>query len=191
MKAITKEDLTLNFEFYKNKILDGKIFIYPTDTIYGIGCIGTNNNSIEKIREIKQRESKPFSIIAPNKEWIENNCMISDENKIYLNKLPGPFTFILKLNSNDSIAKSEVVGDLDCVGVRMPDNWFSEMISKLGIVFITTSVNISGEKHITSITELKEEISSKVDFIIDDGIIDGKPSTIIDLRNKDVKIIRK
>ena len=74
-------------------ILNGKIFIYPTDTLYGIGCNAMNKASVEKIREIKGRDKKPFSVIAPNIFWIKDNLIVDCDLEKYL---PGPYTVILK-----------------------------------------------------------------------------------------------
>ena len=70
------------------------IFIYPTDTIYGIGCNAEESKLVEKIREIKNRDKKPFSIIAPSIKWILENCETTE--KEISKYLPGPYTLILK-----------------------------------------------------------------------------------------------
>ncbi|UCG94990.1 MAG: Sua5/YciO/YrdC/YwlC family protein, partial [archaeon] len=75
-------------------VLQGSVFIHPTDTIYGLGCDATRYNSVIRIRQIKQREQKPFSVIAPSKEWILENCVVGEAD---LTRLPGPYTLILKL----------------------------------------------------------------------------------------------
>lgn len=179
MKLITKKQLLENSRFYLNEILDGKIFIYPTDTIYGIGCIATNSESIKKIREIKQRDKKPFSIIVPNKKWIQDNCLANHEE--FLEKLPGKFTFIFKLINQEAVNKKELIGDLEAIGVRIPNHWFAEFLSLNNITFVTTSANISGQPAIKEISELDGEIKQKVDYIIDEGILDNSPSEIYNL----------
>jgi L-threonylcarbamoyladenylate synthase len=187
MKILTKKQFLENKEFYIKEIISGKVFIYPTDTIYGIGCNATLSSKINKIKEIKQRENKPFSIIAPNKIWIKENCEIQEK---YLEKLPGPITLILKIKNKNCISK-EVNNSSNTLGVRIPNNWFSKIIKKANIPFITTSVNISGQKHITNIDELKTSIKNKVDYIINSGTLSGNPSTIIDLTSNKVKIIKR
>lgn len=155
----------------KKSILDGAVFIYPTDTIYGIGCDARNDSAVKRIREIKLREEKPFSVIAPSKEWIKENCVVGSE----LDYLPGPYTLILKLKNKDCVSK--FVSSLDTLGVRIPDHWISGFVSELGIPIVTTSVNKSGEKFMTCLEDLDKDLD--VDFVIDDGKLDGKPSKLI------------
>ena len=168
----------------KNKltraVLSGKIFIYPTDTIYGLGCDATNKESVDKIREIKKRDNKPFSVIAPSFEWIEENCLVDTDLSKYL---PGPYTIILKKKNPSFLIW---VSNTDSIGVRVPDNSFCKKIQKTGVPFITTSVNLAGEPFATKISEIKEEIKNKVDFIIDIGELNGKPSTLV-IGGKEVK----
>lgn len=147
----------------------GEVIIYPTDTIYGIGCSAYNVRAVNKIRELKQREYKPFSIWAPSIEWVRTNCHVEEQ---YLDMLPGPVTLIVKLKRPlaDNISN-------DTIGVRIPDHPFHEIVHRLGAPIITTSVNVSGEPHITSIAEIPDR------FIlvpyIDAGSIRNPPSTII------------
>ena len=187
MIILTKDQI--DNETIINEISKGKIFIYPTDTIYGIGCDATNQKSVEKIREIKQRESKPFSIIAPNKEWIKNNCTINKKAKDWIKKLPGKYTLILRLKNQSALVQS--VTSNQTVGVRIPSHWFAKIISKTNKPFITTSVNISGEPNLKSIKELKREIENKIDYFVNEGELNNSPSIIIDLTEKKEVIIKR
>jgi len=170
-----------------NQINLEKIYVYPTDTIYGIGCDATNDKLVLKIRSIKKRDKKPFSIIAPSKDWINDNFEIVHSE--YLDRLPGPYTLVMK-PKNESII-SEHISYSDKVGVRIPNCNFSKLVAKSGKPFVTTSVNISGESHLVNPKKLKKEIKSKVDIIIDEGILSGKPSTVIDISLKKPVILRK
>ncbi|MBU1129591.1 MAG: threonylcarbamoyl-AMP synthase [Nanoarchaeota archaeon] len=163
------------------KLLKNKIFIYPTDTIYGIGCDATNSKLIKKIRQIKQRDSKPFSVIAPNFKWIYQNCIVDE--KLVKKYLPGKYTLILK-KKNPNFLKE--VSDNNFIGIRVPKSAFTKKIQKLNIPIVTTSVNLSGEKPITKISEIPKKILKKVNFIFEEGILNGNPSTII-LNGKEIK----
>lgn len=188
MKTITKKEFLEKKEFFLEEIEKGKIFVYPTDTIYGIGCDATNSKSVLKIREIKKRDEKPFSVIAPSKNWILDNCLINSEND-WLKKIPGKFTLILKLTRKNCVAE-EVNSRKETLGVRIPDNWFAEVVSDFGKPFVTTSVNLSGEKPISSIEDLKEDLREEIDYFIDDGRLEGSPSTIVDLTEGEKVISR-
>lgn len=150
------------------------IFIYPTDTIYGIGCNAEDKKLVQKIRIIKKRDQKPFSIIAPSKKYILDNFYVTKEE---IDKyLPGPYTLILKKKNPNFLSW---VSDTDTIGIRIPDNEFTKRLQKTGKPIITTSVNLSGEKFANSIEEVNQKILDKVDYVFDEGVLSGKPSTII------------
>jgi L-threonylcarbamoyladenylate synthase len=176
---------------WKDRVLNelrnnGKIAIYPTDTIYGIGCNATDDAAVRKVREIKNRPNSPFSIIAPYREWIGEKCEVEDQ---FLDKLPGPYTFICR--TKGKIVSDEVNPGLDSLGVRLPDNWFSTLIAEMDIPFVTTSVNKSGQPYMTSLDDIDHDIVNQVDFIIYDGPKDSRPSTIFDFTKDEPEVIER
>ncbi|MCD6478035.1 MAG: threonylcarbamoyl-AMP synthase [Candidatus Aenigmarchaeota archaeon] len=177
MIVFTREYIDEYKEDIFRRIMGGHVFIYPTDTIYGLGCDARNEKAVERIREMKERYDRPFSILVPSMKWILKNCEIDDR---WLKKLPGPYTFILKLKNENSIAKNVNLG-METIGVRIPDHWISHFFQSIGIPIVTTSVNVSGEKYMTSISDLDKRVRSHVDFMIYDGSIHGVPSKIMDL----------
>lgn len=190
MKKISKEDIEKQTSFFIKEIENGKVFIYPTDTIYGIGCDATLSDSVQKIIDAKKREKKPMSVIAPSKDWIKENCILKKEFEKHLDKLPGPYTLVLKLKDKNAISKN-VNSGLDTIGIRIPNNWFSQIIAQTGNPFITTSVNITGEPFVTDPDQIEESILEYIDYVIDDGTIFGSPSTLIDLSGDKEKIIKR
>lgn len=167
-------------EDYKEPIKQGKIFIYPTDTIYGLGCDATNEQAVEKIKQIKERDrDKPLSVIAPSLEWIEKNCIIDADLDKYL---PGPYTVILKKKEKNFLNH---VSSTDSIGIRIPNCDFTKQIQKAEVPFITTSVNLSGQAFAKNVGEIPEEIKNKVDVVVDTGELNGKPSTLI-LNGKEI-----
>lgn len=183
MQILTKEEFLSTKEDLIKLIKSGAVFIYPTDTIYGIGCNAKIDDAVKKIRILKQRPKNPFSIIAPSKEWITQNCILDNS---YLDKLPGPYTFICRL-------KNKIVSDfvnprLDTIGVRIPDSWFTQIIEEASVPFITTSVNITGEPYMQNLNKLDDYIKEGIDYIIDVGPLNGKPSTIIDFTKDKIEI---
>lgn len=178
-------------EFFAKKYLweelKGKIVIYPTDTVYGIGCDAENEKLVKKIYEIKKRDrKKPLSVIAPSFEWIFKNFDCNE--KLVRNFLPGAYTLILRKKNIDFLKN---VAPGNSVGVRIPAHLISKVIEKLNIPFVTTSANISGKKAPASVEEIEKKILDKADIIIDGGKLPGKPSTIVDLTGKEVKIIER
>lgn len=191
-KILKKEQLLKNIDFYLEEMNNGKIFVFPTDTIYGIGCIATNDEAINNIKEIKKRDEKPLSIIAPSKNWILDNFEINETAKEWIEKLPGKYTFVLK-NKNKNIISEEVNSkNPEKIGIRIPNHWFAlEVVSKLNKPFIATSVNISGENNLEDVSEIRSKFADQIDYIIDEGIIDGKSSTVIDLTGNKIETLRK
>jgi len=189
MRVLSKEEFESQKDIIRTSLIENNtVFIYPTDTIYGIGCNATNKEAVEKIRNIKQRKTNPFSVIAPSKEWIDENCIVNENAKDWVKRLPGPYTLVLKLK-NRCVAENVAPG-IDSLGIRIPDHWFSNFVAEIDIPIITTSVNKSNEDFMTSLDDLDSEIKSRVDFIVYEDEKKGKPSRIIDLTD-DVKVIER
>ncbi|MBI2137788.1 threonylcarbamoyl-AMP synthase [Candidatus Woesearchaeota archaeon] len=190
MRVVSKREFLKNKQLYFRKILDGAVFIYPTDTIYGIGCDATNSAAVNRIREIKKRDAKPFSIAVPSKEWIACNCVVRVDAKRWLDKLPGPYTLLLKLKNRKAVAGA-VHPKTAIVGVRIPANWFSSVVRELGVPIVSTSANITAQSHMTSMSDANPEIISMVDFIIYEGRKAASPSAIVNLAGRKVKVVRR
>ena len=168
MKLITLQNLLDNQEFFVQEAKAGKIFIYPTDTIYGIGGI-YEPATVNKVFLIKKRdEKKMFSIIAPSFDWIMRNYQSPVSNfelQKYLDSYHG-VTYIF---------------DYEKPGVRIIKHPFQSFVQALGEAFITTSCNLPGEAPISDIKNIPTDFASQVDYIIDGWILGGKPSVLIDL----------
>ena len=178
MEILTQAELRIRINEILEKIEQGAIFIYPTDTIYGIGCSANNKSSVEKVRELKGRINSPFSLWVPSLEWVEKNCLITKKAEEWLVQLPGPLTIIMNLKNKDLIAKN-VAPEIKTIGIRYPDHWFGKVVEMLGIPIITTSANKAGEPFMTSIENLDPEIKKGVSFMIYEGPKEGRPSKII------------
>ncbi len=183
---IALEDLE-NAEIRKNikkMIIEGRVFVYPTDTVYGIGCNALIGKSVKRVRKMKGSR-QPFSVIAPSKAWIERNAVVEKWHNKYLDLQPGPYTFILKKKGRDFLKD---VSPLDSIGIRMPDHPFSRMISEACVPFVTTSANIHGSE---VLKDPKDAEGLKADVIINGGRLSGRPSKIIDLTGRRARIIRE
>ncbi|MFH1649624.1 MAG: L-threonylcarbamoyladenylate synthase [Candidatus Woesearchaeota archaeon] len=155
-------------------------FVYPTDTVYGLGCDATDEVMVKELRNIKRRHSNPFSVIVPSKKWIYDNCIVDQQAEEWLKRLPGPYTIILKLKNPNAIARS-VNPASETIGVRFPDHWITELVAEFGKPIITTLVNPDGELLVSAQEDIVPEIRTRVSFMIDEGPRRGMPSTIVDL----------
>ena len=188
MRILNYDELKMEKPAIIEAIIRGAVFIYPTDTIYGIGCNAQISNSVKKVRLLKSRASNPFSVIAPSLQWVFENCVVAKEGEEWLEKLPGPYTLIFKLKNN-CVAK-EVNPGLKTLGIRIPNHWIRKIVAEAEVPIVTTSVNRSSEDYMTSLEDLDPSIKGGIDFILYDGKKEGKPSKIIDL-TEDVRVIER
>ncbi|HLC66564.1 MAG TPA: L-threonylcarbamoyladenylate synthase [Candidatus Nanoarchaeia archaeon] len=187
MDFLSPEEFRVQETRRLTQIADGALFIYPTDTIYGIGCDATNQIAVMKIRELKQRPDNPFSIIAPNKAWIPQHCHLTPLATEWLAKLPGPYTLILEKH-RDAVAPA--VTAKPTLGIRIPNHWIAEIAEKLGKPIVTTSVNISGQESLTDLQQLPQSFKTTLAFAIDEGPLRGMPSRVIDVSSDEVRVLR-
>jgi len=180
MIIYNKEEFDQKIESIANKIAEGALFVYPTDTIYGIGCDATNPIAVKRLRELKERYKRPFSIIVPEKRWIRENCNVEKNAVEWITKIPGPYTLIFSLNNKKAIA-SEVNMDDQTIGIRMIDHWVQKLAEVLGRPIVTTSANKVGANIMTSLDEMDRDIKAHIDFFIDGGKLKTKPSTLVNL----------
>lgn len=182
---ITLEEFLRKKELWER--LKNAVVIYPTDTVYGIGCNAEREDLVERIYKIKKRpRNKPVSVIAPSFEWIFEHCIC--EKEVVKRYLPGAYTLILPKKSKDFLSW---VASGETIGVRIPAHPIAKVVEALEIPFVTTSANISGEKPASSLQEIPCEILEKASIIIDGGELPGKPSTIIDLTKEKPLIIER
>lgn len=169
-------------------IREGEILIYPTDTLYGIGCNAEKTASVEKIVKAKGRGSgKPLSVISPSKEWVAENTKITSDKVRFIDRLfPGPYTVVLKAR----IKISFVVSKEEKIGIRIPRNEFCDFIRSQGFPFVTTSVNLSEEKPVYSINDIPEKVKQIADYAVDAGEIRGHSSRVFDISGKTLEILR-
>ncbi len=181
-----------SFEKNKAKIIklinDGKIGIFPTDTVYGIGIKGSFKEKYSKIYEIKKRpSSKPIPLVfgsLDNFYDFFDKKNISDNTKKIIRKWwPGPVTVIVKTTEDETLA------------IRFPEHEIlCEIINAIGAPLALTSANLSGNKSPVRVDEISSEIIKNIDFIIDTGTTKYQgDSTIVDLNGDIIRegIIKK
>ena len=171
-------------------INDGAVIVFPTDTVYGLGCNPYNHDAVLSLYEIKKREkTKPFPVLGYSKEELEKIAEFSPlEKKIAEKFWPGAITIVLKVKDKN-IQKSLSLGEK--IAVRVPNNKCALALLKECKLLVGTSANISETKPFNDPKECSENLIG-YDLFIDGGIISSKgESTIIEIENNDVKILRK
>ncbi|MEZ4788366.1 MAG: L-threonylcarbamoyladenylate synthase [Flavobacterium haoranii] len=173
---------------------DGGLVIYPTDTVYGLGCDITNSRALEKIAKIKgiKLEKANFSFICYDLSNISDYIKQIDTStfKILKRALPGPYTFILP--GNNDLPKE--FRKKKTVGIRVPDNNIArEIVKILGNPIVSTSIHDEDEvlEYSTDPELIFEKWQNKVDLVIDGGFGDNVASTIIDLSSYEPEVIRE
>lgn len=173
----------------------GGIIIYPTDTVYGLGCDITNQKAIEKIARIRniKPEKANFSFICYDLSHISDYIKPIDNTTFRLLKkaLPGPFTFIF--NASHAVPKL-LSSNKKTVGIRVPDNNVARCIVKvLGNPILSTSIHDDDDiiEYSTDPELIHEKYQDLVDIVIDGGYGENIPSTIVDCTSGDFEIIRE
>ncbi len=171
----------------------GGIIIYPTDTVYGLGCDITNNAAMERVARLKNinLEKANLSFICYDLSNLSDYTRQIDTPtyKILKRALPGPFTFILEGNNN----LPKVFKRKKTVGIRIPDNnIIREIIRQLGNPVVSTSIYDEDEliEYTTDPELIYEKWKDLVDVVIDGGFGGNIPSTIIDLTKDEPEVVR-
>ncbi len=162
-------------------IRSGGLILFPTETVYGLGANGLDEVAVKKIFEAKGRSSdNPLILHISDKEMLNDIATdISEiEHKLMDAFWPGPFTIIL---NRKPVVPNIVTASLDTVGIRMPSNEIAnKLIAYSGVPIAAPSANISGKPSGTNISDIFDELSDKVDCIIDGGSTDvGLESTVV------------
>ncbi|MFZ0450111.1 MAG: L-threonylcarbamoyladenylate synthase [Desulfatiglandaceae bacterium] len=164
---------------------DGGLIAYPTDTFYGIGCDLYNKKAIQQIYRLKNRPlKKPFSFICDSLKGISQYAKVSNyAYKTMKSLLPGPYTFVLE---GTKLVPKIMLTKRNTVGIRVPDNRISlAIVTALGRPIISTSAGFN-EPH-----AINEAYGPFIDIIIDGGVVDPDPSSVVSLINDRPEVIRK
>lgn len=173
-------------------IKDGKLVLFPTETVYGIGANGLDDNAVKKIFVAKNRaQDNPLILHISNINMLDRIAedLTELEKKIINDFFPGPLTIILKRKEN---IPNSVTAGLDTVGVRMPENKIARDLIELADTPVAApSANISGKPSGTNVQDIFNELNDKVDYILDGGDTKiGLESTVIRIINNKIHILR-
>ncbi|TKG95942.1 threonylcarbamoyl-AMP synthase [Puteibacter caeruleilacunae] len=173
----------------------GGVIVYPTDTVYGVGCDITNAKAVERVARIKniKLEKSNFSFICSDLSHLSDFTRPIDNHifKLMKRHLPGPFTFILEANNNvPRIFKNRK----KTVGIRVPDNSIIRaIVEELGNPIMSTSVHDDDEvlDYTTDPELIEEKYGALVDLVVDGGYGDLTPSTIVDCTSGVAEVVRE
>ncbi|MCK5677509.1 MAG: threonylcarbamoyl-AMP synthase [Flavobacteriaceae bacterium] len=194
IKIYNKNPNSKEIEKAVNVLKNGGLIIYPTDTVYGLGCDISNNKALERIARLKgvKLDKANFSFICYNLSNLSQYVKQIDTPtyKILKRALPGAYTFIL--NGNNNLPK--VFKKKKTVGIRIPNNNIvREIVKELGNPIVSTSIRDDDDviEYTTDPELIYEKWKDKVDLVIDGGYGDNQASTVIDLSKDDIQIIRE
>ncbi len=182
---------TINYCIEQLKL--GNIGVFPTDTVYGIGCDSLNKNAIKTLYEVKERNlNKPINILVSNIEMVKKFVKEINpiEQKLIDNFWPGSLTIIF---DKSNIVPDILTSNLDTIGIRMPNNKIClNIIETFGHPLAMSSANIADMPPNTNLENLLLDFNNKIHFIItSDKDINDLPSTIIKVENNEIKLIRE
>jgi tRNA threonylcarbamoyl adenosine modification protein (Sua5/YciO/YrdC/YwlC family) len=172
----------------------GGVIIYPTDTVYGIGCSIHDTRAIERIYQIRNQErTKPFSFICSDLSHIAEYAKVSNSAYRLMKQLiPGPYTFILPASRMKQLPKS-LISKRKTVGIRVPHNSICrEIVKELGHPILSASVTGDHKGNIIIDPELiKRQFEDQVDLILDGGNSLNEFSTVLDVTNEHPVVVRE
>jgi tRNA threonylcarbamoyl adenosine modification protein (Sua5/YciO/YrdC/YwlC family) len=168
----------------------GGVIIYPTDTVYGLGCDLFNKKGIERIYEIKHLGKKDqMSFICADLKDISRYALVSDyAYKMMRRLLPGPYTFILEATR---LVPKIILPKKKSTGIRVPDNRIClAIVAELGHPIVSTSIKTQQGEYMNNPQEIHEKFRNFVDLVVDGGILASVPSSVISLVDDRVELIR-
>jgi len=168
----------------------GRLIVYPTDTLYGIGANALDGKAVKRLLLLKGRGGKPISIIVHSLADVGRYCVVGERERAFMERIfPGPYTAILK----KGVEFPDGVGTADTIGVRVPEHLFARVLSmRMGFPITATSANVSGERPPACAEEVGEVIASGVEVVVDGGRTKhGRESTVIDLTGATPAVLRR
>lgn len=171
--------------------LKGKVICFPTDTVYGVGALIEDEEAINKIYDLKNRDkSKPLAVLTGNTNIEKYVLEINNQAKQLMeNYWPGALTLVFK---KTNLISDKVTSNLDTIGLRMPNSKIAlAVLNNFGLM-ATTSVNISGDKPLNDVNEIIKYFSNDIDYlIIDKEETSNVSSTVVDVTKNELKVLRQ
>ena len=195
LKIYNKEPAPRHIRKVVETLKNGGIVVFPTDTIYGMGCSLYQSRAVDRIAKIKgtKKEKANFSIIFNNLSMLSEFTKPIENHlfRLMRKNLPGPFTFIL--NANNNVPKL-FQSKKKTIGIRIPDNnIINTIVEELGHPVLTTSIHDEDQviEYTTDPELIHEKYRNDVDIVIDGGYGDNEASTIVDCTSGEAVIVRQ
>ena len=174
-----------------NFLNKGNVIVYPTDTLYGLGCDIFNKNAVNRIYKIKNlQKHKPLSIICSDFKQLSEFATVSNSAfRTMKELLPGPYTCILK--ATNKVPKL-LISKQRTLGIRIPNSTFiTKVVKEFGNPIITTSLTDFNDDYISEPTELYHHYKNQIDILFSSEKSSSTPSTVIDLTGNEPVLIRE
>ncbi len=183
--AMTSESITLA----ARSVRRGHLVVFPTDTVYGLGCDPLNHAAVRRLFEAKGRESKPVPVLCASAEKAEELVKLSGRaSELAGNYWPGALTIVATLRRP---LPQQLTQGGEYLGVRVPaHSGCLELIAACGGWLTGTSANHSGKPSARSAGEALDELGDSVDFVLDGGRLSGQESTVVKVVGNEVTILR-
>lgn len=170
---------------------DGQVVAFPTDTVFGLAVRYDSEDAMNRLKEAKVRpDSKPLPMMVSNKNQIQLVAQINEQAQIIIDKwMPGALTIVLR--KHESVPDFVTNGE-ETIAIRMADDEFViRLIEKVGVPLLVTSANISGQSAATSSKETLEQLGGRIDAVVEGDSKGGRASTILDLTEETIKVLRE
>lgn len=180
-------------ELIKKALYKNEVIAFPTETVYGLGCLSSNEIAFNNLVKVKNRvPNKPFTMMISSVDMIKNYCELNElALKIAKKYMPGSITLLVKRKNN---IPSYIYLESDYIGFRIPKNKdLIELIEFVGEPLLVPSANKSNEKPCLKAQEVYDVFNNEIPLIIkkDDDLIDDVPSTILQIDGNNIKLIRE
>lgn len=166
------------------------VIVYPTDTVYGLGCDIQSRKALDRVRRIKRMDNKRhLSFVFSDLKTIADYAQVTDNAyKILRRYLPGPYTFVLKATR---LVPRIVLTKRNEVGIRIPDNTICQaLLAELGNPILSSSVRMPDDQPLDDPKEIDRIYKGQVDLVIDGGVFLPEPSSVISLLDDTPEVIR-
>lgn len=167
------------------------VVIYPTDSVYAFGCSIRSAKAVERLRRIKGKDLTTFSVVFDSLGQIADYCRVDNAQfRLLKQSLPGPFTFLLDASSR---MPHKALERRRTIGIRIPDNLIPRaIVERLGAPLLTSSVLEDEEtEYMTDPELIHERYGRDVELVIDGGVGDTVPTTVVDLTGGEPEILRE